>query len=112
MREEVRINPRRCDAHYNLGRILLERRQYAQALPPLDRALECYGREGRNPHYIADAHNNLALAYAGLGRYPEAESHLRALLGLMPNYPGGREALDLVLASQAVGNPAVRTDGR
>jgi tetratricopeptide (TPR) repeat protein len=97
LREEARINPERCDAHYNVGQILASRRQYSDAIEPLVRALACYERQGWNPHYVADTHYNMGLALAGLGRYAEAEAHLAALLRIMPSYPGGRAALDSIL---------------
>ena len=96
LREEARANPRRCDAHYNLGQILESLGRHAEALPPLERALSCYARGARNPHYVADARYNLARALAGLGRQAEAAEHLRALLRDMPAYPGGRAALEYV----------------
>jgi tetratricopeptide (TPR) repeat protein len=105
LQETERINPEHCNASYNLGSAFLRMSRYQEALDSLSSALACYEREGRIGGYIADTHYNQGIALAGLGRYPEAESHLRTCLGIAPNYPGGRAALVNVRARQRKGIP-------
>jgi protein O-mannosyl-transferase len=100
LRETERINPEHCNAPYNLGVGLIRSVRNREALEALSRALTCYEREGRVGAYIADTHYNLGVALAGLGRYPEAESHFRECLRIAPDYPGGRLALGNALARQ------------
>ena len=103
LRETERINPEHCNAPYNLGVGLIRSVRNREALEALSRALTCYEREGRAGAYIADTHYNLGVALAGLGRYPEAESHFRVCLRIAPDYPGGRLALGDALARQGKG---------
>jgi Flp pilus assembly protein TadD len=103
LQETERINPGHCNAAYNLGTTLIRMVRYQDALEPLSRALACYEREGRVGAYVADTHYNQGVALAGLGRYPEAESHFRSCLQIAPNYPGGRIALGKARARQGKG---------
>jgi len=108
LQETERINPAHCNASYNLGTTQIRVVRFQEALESLTRALACYEREGRVGVYIADTHYNQGVALAGLGRYPEAESHFRTCLRIAPNYPGGHLALGDVLARQgkrASGHP-------
>lgn len=100
LRETARINPEHCNADYNLGLTLMRLVRYPEALEALTRAMTCYQREGRAGGYIADTHFSLGAALSALGRFPEAEWHLRAALRIAPEYPGGRIALGEALARQ------------
>jgi tetratricopeptide (TPR) repeat protein len=64
------LQPDSWQALYGLGRIALAQKNYAGATDYLERALAV------NPQALA-AHYQLGLAYRGLGRLGEAETHLR-----------------------------------
>ncbi len=68
----------RPGAHYNLGNLLLERRQ-------LEEAIFCFSQAVRlNPNY-ADAYCNLGNCYKDQGHLSEAAQCYRAALGIKPN---------------------------
>jgi tetratricopeptide (TPR) repeat protein len=105
LKETERINPEHCNAPYNLGVTLIRAVRNREALEALTRALACYQREGRSGTYIADTHYFLGVALSNLGRYPEAEAHLRSCLQIAPDYPGARLALGKALTRQGKGIP-------
>jgi Flp pilus assembly protein TadD len=49
---------------------------------------------------FAEAHNNLAVLYAGSGRLSDAISHLETALKLQPSFEDARKNLDLFRALQ------------
>jgi len=103
LRETQRINPEHCNASYNLGVTLIRVVRYREALESLAFALACYEREGRVGSYIADTYFNEGIAFAGLGRYPEAADRLRRCLKIAPAYPGARQALGDMQMRQGTG---------
>jgi tetratricopeptide (TPR) repeat protein len=65
----------------NLGRILLERRKFAQARPLLERAVATTeAQRTGEPGMLAFLYANLALVEHGLGRLPQAEAMFRKAL--------------------------------
>ena len=84
-------NPGSWMAENNLGALLLQRGQLAQAIEHDQRALQL------KPDY-ADAHNNLGNALRRTGRLPEAIEHYKEALRLRPNYPEAHNNLGGALA--------------
>jgi tetratricopeptide (TPR) repeat protein len=135
LREAIRIMPDHCNAHYNLAiattslvhsRDLLaagapkhgradvgagDPGRYRDALAANSRALECYVRSGTDAQYVADTHFNMAGIYLYLGRYAEAERHLRQLLLIDPAHAPGRKQLNIALAGQRQSSGETRHDG-
>ncbi len=94
------IRPRTVQALYGKGYVLLHLGRPAEALPFLEETV------GILPRW--DAHETLGLALARLGRFEEAENHLREALRLEPGSPGvatnlGSLMLDRGRAADAVG---------
>jgi tetratricopeptide (TPR) repeat protein len=123
LREAVRVAPDYCDAVYNLGLALAARasgrdrrkgeelavrpgggprdpERYREALGAFERALACYeGSQGRWD-YLVDTYAYLGSIELRLGRYPDAERHLRELLARRPDYPGAWVQLSIALVKQ------------
>ncbi|MFW6108338.1 MAG: tetratricopeptide repeat protein, partial [bacterium] len=83
-------------AHLLLGRHLLRRKLYPQAVEQLERLLRDYPQAGEAP----EALDALAQAYAGLGDTAEAAESWRTLVGHHPKHELADNAL-LALARQA-----------
>lgn len=66
-------------------------RRYEEAIQQYERALEL---EPQQPAI----HRNLGMLLAKLGRYDEAEAHLRATLQIVPDEPVARETLEEIAA--------------
>jgi len=84
------IDPFDASAHAYLGKLSLERKQYAPALIELQAALAL------GPPNLAEAHADIAEAYLGLGRKDEARKAALKALEQAPTYP---RAQDLLLAA-------------
>jgi Tfp pilus assembly protein PilF len=70
--EAAMVNPRDSEAHYHLGLIHMQRRQYSEAIKSFQHAVEIDPRE-------ADAHFQLGRIAHIQGRFDEALMHLRAV---------------------------------
>ena len=84
LREAVRLEPNRAEAHKHLGVVLAQQRQYGPAEACFRRTLELRPSD-------AEAHQNLATALVELGRPDEAVAEFDAVLRLVP---GHAEALN------------------
>src|SRR5690242_19199176 len=76
-RRAIALKPDYAEAHMNLGNALVVQGAHAEALPCYERVLALAPRS-------AVAHYNLGNTLAALGRLPEAETHLRAAIGVEP----------------------------
>jgi tetratricopeptide (TPR) repeat protein len=73
----IALNPSYARAHYNLGTLFLQRKDYQAALEPLQEALRL------NPQ-SSNASYNLAAAYAHLGERANALAWLQKAVELDP----------------------------
>jgi tetratricopeptide (TPR) repeat protein len=83
-------------AHYNLGVVLTQRGQLADAAAQYDRALRI------KPGYL-EAHVNLGAVLEVLGDRAGAERHYRAALDIDPNDPDAKANLEALLAGGSRG---------
>ena len=79
MKRAIATTPNSQEAWNNLGSLLWKKREYAEALACLDRAL-AFGTE------LDAAHHNKALVLESLGRFEEAEQEFERALDLNPSY--------------------------
>jgi tetratricopeptide (TPR) repeat protein len=86
----VKLGPAHADAHLALGNALVRANRPAEAVAAFRTSLEL------KP--AADAHHNLALALAALGRSAEAEQELRSAVNADPGLAAARRRLGLMLA--------------
>src|SRR6185295_17291553 len=84
------LDPRRADAHNNLGKALLDLERYEEAEASLRRAIALDPRLG--PAWF-----NLATVLFGAGRLEEAEQAYRRGVELEPADRGGLSALAFML---------------
>ncbi len=77
-RNAIEIDPNLAEAHNNLGLVLRDRHEDAEALTELTRATELDPR-------LASAQANLALALEEAGRPPEAQAAYERAVALTPN---------------------------
>jgi cellulose synthase operon protein C len=84
------VDPFDASAHAQLGKMALERKEYAPALVELQAALAL------GPPNLAEAHADIAEAYLGLGRKDDARKAALKALEQAPTYP---RAQDLLLAA-------------
>ena len=82
LREAVRISPDHCNASYNLGLNLLRQSRPLEAIPPLERSLECYKRKNMKLVWVTDTLSNLGTANYQLGRLAEAEAYYAEFIRL------------------------------
>ena len=128
LRNVVQANPASLEAHINLGAQLITERDYAEAVPVLEKAVslrpdspaaqynlglaqlktQAYEKSvASNTKALQlkpewpDAYNNLALAYAGLKRWDEAAKAAREAVRLVPKYAGAH--FNLGIASLRMG---------
>jgi tetratricopeptide (TPR) repeat protein len=71
--EAATVNPRDAEAHYQLGLIYQQRRQYGEAIARFNRAIEIDARE-------VDAHFQLGRIARDQGRLQEAINHFNAVV--------------------------------
>ncbi len=95
-RQALRVTQRNFIAHNNLGSLLLERGELAEAIENFRQALLA---EPLHP----DVHYNLGNALARIGQYREAAEHYRETLRIHPDYPEAHGNLAWVLAE--LGDP-------
>jgi len=69
LRRAIALHPELAEAHYQLGVLLTERRQWRQATPALEAAVRL------KPDYV-EAHYRLALAYQRIGNSAQAQTML------------------------------------
>jgi FkbM family methyltransferase len=79
LREAVRLEPHRAEAHNHLGVVLAQQHQFGPAEASFRRALELRPSD-------AEAHQNLALALTELDRPDEALAAFDAVLRLVPGH--------------------------
>jgi hypothetical protein len=77
-------------AHYNLGWLLLEKRQFDEAIMHFKETLRV------RPQYL-DARNNIGVAYLRQGKYDEAITCFNELLQHKPDYPNANKNLRIAL---------------
>jgi len=89
-RRVLAINPENVQALINLGNMLSDLRQHAEALETLAKA------QRLAPH-IDGLHLNLAVAYQAAGRLPEAIAYCRRAVAAMPRSKEARATLTTML---------------
>ena len=75
--QAIALNPSYASAQYNLGTLLLKRKDYQAALEPLKEAIRL------NPQF-SDAWYNLAAVYAHMGERVNAMQSLKKAIDLNP----------------------------
>jgi len=110
--EALTVNPRDSDAHYQLGLIYQQRRNYAEAISRFTRAVEIDPGE-------TDAHHQLGVIALEQKRYDDARRHFAATLALDDKHSSseawrGLGAADLLLGNteQALAELQKYTDRR
>jgi tetratricopeptide (TPR) repeat protein len=88
--KSLREYPRNVNAYQLLGSMYLEQGSWADAASAYEGAIRC------RPDRL-DFHSQYAQALVRLGRYREAEKHLRYVAERLPDDPNAWEALGLVL---------------
>jgi predicted TPR repeat methyltransferase len=91
--EAVRQEPRFIEAHWALGGLSGETKDYA-------RAADAYQKVTELKPDLVGAYNNLGLALAGLGRSAEAEAAYRRAIALKPDYQPAYHNLSNLLLAQ------------
>ncbi|MBM3290285.1 MAG: tetratricopeptide repeat protein, partial [Candidatus Hydrogenedentes bacterium] len=76
-RSTLQTMPDNAFANMGLGQLLVDRKQYADAVPRLETAIHKRHRE-------PEAHYHLGIALQALGQLPKAEEHYRAAVALDP----------------------------
>lgn len=95
--EASTLNPRDADAHYQLGLIYMERRNFAEAISRFQKAVEI-DREEADPHY------QLGRIAREQGRFQDALQHLTAAYALNPKLSSGEVLRDLGATNLELGN--------
>jgi Flp pilus assembly protein TadD len=96
------LAPHNGGAHNELGTLLLERREFAQAADSLRAAV-------REQPDFAPAHNSFGIALASLGRMPEAIEQFEQAVKLDPQFGEARRNLLVARAvSRAASQPRER----
>lgn len=110
--EALTVNPRDSDAHYQLGLIYQQRRNYAEAISRFTKAVEIDPGE-------TDAHHQLGVIALEQKRYDDARRHFAATLALDDKHSSseawrGLGAADLLLGNteQALAELQKYTDRR
>jgi len=88
-RKELAGNPNDYAANLGLGQILVARKQFQEAMPPLRHALLIRAQS-------ADAQAALASALAGAGKFQEAQSYAEGAVKSMPGSAGAHRTLATV----------------
>ncbi len=89
LRRVVDIKPDDAAAHYNLGAVYRELRQWQEEIAALKQAIRI------DPSY-ADAHHNLRVVYCKLGRYQEAIDTLQRAIRVQPDFAEAHYNLGIV----------------
>ncbi|MGH9771726.1 MAG: tetratricopeptide repeat protein [Candidatus Acidiferrales bacterium] len=88
-KKAIQIDPEFGNPYNDIGAYLIERGQYDEAIPWLERALQTRRYESYHfPHY------NLGRAYMAKEMYGKARSHLESALRMRPDYALAQQALD------------------
>ena len=111
-REALRLDPHNAFAHSDLGMALLNQNRPEAALVHLRTALDSLSRS-LEPRYQPPAvHYALAQACLRLGRLPDAASHLREAVRLLPDYAEAHYLLALASVLQGQVGEALRHHAR
>lgn len=99
-RDTLAKNPGAWIAENNLGRVLVERNRFDEAIEHLSTAARLY------PEY-PEARNNLGIALLGAGRLDEAVVSLQEALRIVPDYLNARFSLGRVRERQGRADDAI-----
>jgi tetratricopeptide (TPR) repeat protein len=88
-KKAIQIDPEFGNPYNDIGAYLIEKGQYDEALPWLERALE--SRRYESYHY---PHYNLGRAYTAKELYVQARHHFEQALKICPDYTLAKEALE------------------
>jgi tetratricopeptide (TPR) repeat protein len=90
-KKAIQIDPEFGNPYNDIGAYLIEKGEYDEALPWLERALHTRRYESYHfPHY------NLGRAYMAKELYGKARYHFEQALKLVPDYPPAKEGLGKV----------------
>ena len=95
--EASTLNPRDADAHYQLGLIYQERRQFQEAISRFQKAVEIDREE-------PDAHYQLGRIAREQGRFQDAFQHLTTAYTINPKHSSGEVLRDLGATNLDLGN--------
>ena len=95
--EAATLNPRDADAHYQLGLIYQERRNYTEAIARFQKAVEI---DASDP----SAHYQLGVIAREQGRFQDALTHLSEAARLDPKHSSGEVLRDLGATNLELGN--------
>ncbi len=95
--EALTVNPRDSDAHYQLGLIYQQRRNYAEAISRFTKAVEIDPSE-------TDAHHQLGVIALEQKRYEDARRHFAATLALDDKHSSSEAWRGLGAADLQLGN--------
>ncbi len=98
----IEVDPDFGNSYNDLGAYLVDQGEFAGAIPPLERALQC--EHYATPHY---AWYNLGRAYLALGDLSLARACLRQAVLQEPGYELAREAIRQVQALIQARNQAI-----
>jgi Tfp pilus assembly protein PilF len=90
-KKAIQLDPEFGNPYNDIGAYLIEREQYDEALPWLERALQ--SRRYESYHY---PHYNLGRIYMAKEMYSKARHHFETALRLCPEYLLARQALEQV----------------
>jgi tetratricopeptide (TPR) repeat protein len=90
-KKAIQIDPEFGTPYNDIGAYLIEKQQYDEAIPWLERALQ--SRRYESYHY---PHFNLGRVYAAKEMYVKARRHFEEAIKLCPDYTLAREALENV----------------
>ncbi|HEY3840908.1 MAG TPA: tetratricopeptide repeat protein [Bryobacteraceae bacterium] len=93
MSHRLELDSSNATAHFNLGALLLGRKEYADAVPQFRDAL---ATDPKQPMAL----NNLGAALLGLGKFAEAEEQFQQALRVDPDYSSARFNLANALAGE------------
>jgi tetratricopeptide (TPR) repeat protein len=102
--ENATLNPRDADAHYQLGLIYAQRRQYEPAIARFRKALEIDPRE-------PDAHFQLGRIARQQGRYADAIRHCQAALRIDDRHASSEVWREIGIANLLAGEAEVARQG-
>lgn len=88
-KKAIQLDPEFGNPYNDIGAYLIEKGDFSEALPWLDRALQ--SRRYESYHY---PHYNLGKAYTGLEMFAKARQHYETALRICPGYTLARTALD------------------
>jgi len=95
--DALTVNPRDADAHYQLGLIYQQRRNFAEAIPRFTKAVEIDPSE-------TDAHYQLGVIALEQKRYEDARRHFAATLALNDKHASSEAWRGLGAADVQLGN--------